>query len=322
MKQLLSLKSMYISLMEIDEQRFSIRDLENLSGVKAHTIRIWEQRYGFLKPRRSDTNIRYYTNEELKKILNAALLTRYGFKISQISKMNDEQLQEKILELHQHEALQDRLVNELITRMIDMDVSGMEEILDHFILSKGIQKAVNTIIFPFLERIGILWTTDRIHPVHEHLVSCLIRQKIIAGIESLVNRPITQQTALLFLPEDEYHELGLLYLYYLLKQRGIQVYYLGGSVPLNNIEYVVKQKNIPILFTHLTSLPPGFNLSFYVHQLSIHLKKSDIYISGPVIQQLSGKTYSNIHLIHSQEELQAEIEKIFLRESSFSQRIV
>jgi len=308
--------------MEVDEQRFSIKDLENLSGVKAHTIRVWEQRYGFLKPRRSDTNIRYYTNDELKKMLNAALLTRYGFKISQISKMSDAELQEKVLELHQHEALQDRLVNELITRMIEMDVEGMEEILDHFILNKGIQKTMQAIIFPFLERIGILWSTDRIHPVHEHLVSCLIRQKIIAGIESLVHRPISQQAALLFLPEDEYHELGLLYLYYLLKQRGLQIYYLGGSVPLNNIEYIVKQKNIPLLFTHLTSIPPGFNLSFYVHQLSIHLKNSEIYISGPVVEQISHKSFPNIHLIHSQEELRQLMEKIFVKADDLSRKIV
>jgi DNA-binding transcriptional MerR regulator len=308
--------------MEVDEQRFSIKDLENLSGIKAHTIRVWEQRYGFLKPRRSDTNIRYYTNDELKKMLNAALLTRYGFKISQISKMSDAELQEKVLELHQHEALQDRLVNELITRMIEMDVEGMEEILDHYILNKGIQKTMQAIIFPFLERIGILWSTDRIHPVHEHLVSCLIRQKIIAGIESLVHRPISQQAALLFLPEDEYHELGLLYLYYLLKQRGLQIYYLGGSVPLNNIEYIVKQKNIPLLFTHLTAIPPGFNLSFYVHQLSIHLKNSEIYISGPVVEQISHKSFPNIHLIHSQEELRQLMEKIFVKADDLSRKIV
>jgi len=308
--------------MEVDEQRFSIKDLENLSGVKAHTIRVWEQRYGFLKPRRSDTNIRYYTNDELKKMLNAALLTRYGFKISQISKMSDAELQEKVLELHQHEALQDRLVNELITRMIEMDVEGMEEILDHYILNKGIQKTMQAIIFPFLERIGILWSTDRIHPVHEHLVSCLIRQKIIAGIESLVHRPISQQAALLFLPEDEYHELGLLYLYYLLKQRGLQIYYLGGSVPLNNIEYIVKQKNIPLLFTHLTAIPPGFNLSFYVHQLSIHLKNSEIYISGPVVEQIPHKSFPNIHLLHSQEELRQLMEKIFVKADDLSRKIV
>jgi len=308
--------------MEVDEQRFSIKDLENLSGVKAHTIRVWEQRYGFLKPRRSDTNIRYYTNDELKKMLNAALLTRYGFKISQISKMSDAELQEKVLELHQHEALQDRLVNELITRMIEMDVEGMEEILDHYILNKGIQKTMQAIIFPFLERIGILWSTDRIHPVHEHLVSCLIRQKIIAGIESLVHRPISQQAALLFLPEDEYHELGLLYLYYLLKQRGLQIYYLGGSVPLNNIEYIVKQKNIPLLFTHLTAIPPGFNLSFYVHQLSIHLRNSEIYISGPVVEQISHKSFPNIHLIHSQEELRQLMEKILVKADDLSRKIV
>src|SRR4029078_5656384 len=133
--------------------KFTIKDLENLSGIKAHTIRIWEQRYQFLKPSRTVTNIRYYSNEELKKILNIALLNKYGFKISHIDKMCEEEGREKILSLTHLEAMQDRIVNELIQCMVDLDMDKLEDILDNYIKSKGIERTITQIIFPFLDRI-------------------------------------------------------------------------------------------------------------------------------------------------------------------------
>src|SRR5688572_6436129 len=157
---------------------FTIRDLENLSGIKAHTIRIWEHRYSFLKPKRTDTNIRYYSNEELKTILNIALLNKYGYKISHIDKMTPQELNEKVLELTHPGAEQDRLVHELVRAMIDMDIDAFEASLDKFIFSKGIDKTITQVIFPFLERIGLLWVTNHSSPAQEHLVSNLIRQKI------------------------------------------------------------------------------------------------------------------------------------------------
>ena len=135
---------------------FTIKDLENLSGIKAHTIRIWEQRYSFIKPERTDTNIRYYSNDELKKILNVALLNKYGYKISHIDKMNDGEIKEKILALNQMEALQERIVNELIQSMVDIDMERLEMILDKYIAVRGIEKTITQIIFPFLEKINIL----------------------------------------------------------------------------------------------------------------------------------------------------------------------
>src|SRR5580698_11250645 len=139
---------------------FTIKDLENLSGIKAHTIRIWEQRYSFLKPQRTGTNIRYYTNQELKTILNIALLNKYGYKISHIDRMDEQELQNKIISLSQAQACHERVVNQLIHYMIDLDIDNFENILDNYIHSKGIDKAINQIIFPFLERIGILWLTN------------------------------------------------------------------------------------------------------------------------------------------------------------------
>jgi DNA-binding transcriptional MerR regulator len=160
---------------------FTIKDLENLSGIKAHTLRIWEQRYSFLKPERTGTNIRYYSNDELKKILNVALLNKYGYKISHIDKMNEGEIKEKILSLNQMEAQQERIVNELIQCMVDIDIDKLETILDKYISARGIEKTIIQIIFPFMEKIGILWLTNHINPAQEHLITNIIRQKLIVG---------------------------------------------------------------------------------------------------------------------------------------------
>ena len=164
---------------------FTIKDLENLSGIKAHTIRIWEQRYSFLRPQRTDTNIRYYNNDELKTILNVALLNKYGFKISHIDKMNEGEMKDRILSLSQILAQQERIINELIQSMVDLNIEEFEATLDNYIMARGIERTITQIIFPFLEKIGILWSTNHVNPAQEHLVTNIIRQKLIVGIESV-----------------------------------------------------------------------------------------------------------------------------------------
>jgi len=165
-------------IVSIGMNAFTIKDIENLSGVKAHTIRIWEQRYNFLKPQRTGTNIRYYSNEELKTILNIALLNKYGFKISHINKMNYDEINQKLISLSHHYAQQERIVNQLISHMVDLDLEMFEELLDAEMSIHGIEKIINEIVFPFLEKIGILWLTNNINPAQEHLVTYIIRQKI------------------------------------------------------------------------------------------------------------------------------------------------
>ncbi len=201
---------------------FTIKDLENLTGIKAHTIRIWEQRYTFLKPHRTDTNIRYYNNHELKKILNIALLNKYGYKISHIDRMSEDEIKDKIITLANSQAQQERMINEMIQQMVDLDLESFEDSLDEYIVSRGIEKTINQIIFPFMERIGVLWITDHINPAQEHLVSNIIRQKLIVGTEGINTHLRINKCVLLFLPEGEFHELGLLFIQYLLKSRGIQ----------------------------------------------------------------------------------------------------
>jgi DNA-binding transcriptional MerR regulator len=250
---------------------FTIKDLENLSGVKAHTIRIWEQRYAFLKPQRTDTNIRYYTNEELKKLLNVALLNKYGYKISHINRMTDEQLNERILSLTQTEAVQERIINDLVTCMVDINITLFEDLLDEYITARGIEKAIMQIIFPLLEKTGVLWLTNSIIPAQEHLVSNIIRQKFIAGIESTRSRMRLNKTALLFLPEDEHHEIGLLYMQYQFKSRGFNVLYIGADTPLTDVAYITERKKPDFIYTHIISSPSSIKKATFLIFISSNL---------------------------------------------------
>jgi len=232
---------------------FTIKDLENLSGIKAHTIRIWEQRYDFLKPQRTDTNIRYYQSCELKTVLDISLLNKYGYKISDLSRMSGDELKSRIVSLSDNEARKQRLVNDLIAHMIDFDIASFEEVLDTDVLLHGIDRTIDRLIFPFLDRIGILWAVGHINQAQEHLVSHVIRQKLIVGIERCTTPRRTSKTILLFLPEDEHHELGLLYIYYLLKSHGTQVLYLGADLPFKDLEAVCHARNPDFLYSHLTA---------------------------------------------------------------------
>lgn len=259
---------------------FTIKDLENLSGIKAHTIRIWEQRYAFLKPQRTDTNIRVYSCDELKTVLNIALLNKYGFKISHINKMSDDEISQKLVSLTDIQAQQEKLINDLVGNMIDMDVDGFERTLNKYIQAKGIERTIHHLIFPFLERIGILWQTNHINPAQEHLVTNIIRQKIMVGIDNTDPVISSSKTVLLFLPEGEHHELGLLYMYYLLKGRGVRVLYLGANVPNKDVQFVAKTKNPRHLYTHITCLPNNFKIEKYLNQLSEQVPDIPLVVSG------------------------------------------
>jgi DNA-binding transcriptional MerR regulator/methylmalonyl-CoA mutase cobalamin-binding subunit len=275
---------------------FTIKDLENLSGIKAHTIRIWEQRYSFLSPNRTDTNIRVYSNEELKTILNIALLNKYGFKISHIDQMNAEELKTKILSLSNLEAQHERIVNEMINCMIDIDFEQFETILDDHISKRGVEKSITHIIFPFLERVGILWVTNHINPAQEHLITNIIRQKLILGIENVNSIFSTSKMCVLFLPEGEHHEIGLLFMHYLLKSKGVKVIYLGANVPIKDIEYVCKLKSPDFIYTHLTSLANNFNFEKFLHFIGQKIPGQNTIVSGHITSTYKKKVPENVHL--------------------------
>ncbi len=273
---------------------FTIKDLENLSGIKAHTIRIWEQRYSLLKPERTGTNIRYYSNQELKQLLNIALLNKFGYKISHINKMNDGEIKEKVLSLNQLEAQQERIVNELIQSMVDLDAQQFEWILNNYITSRGIEKAILQIVFPYLEKIGVLWLTNNINPAQEHMVCNIIRQKLIVGIDNVLSAGRINKTVLLFMPEGEYHELALLFMHYLLKSKGITVIYLGCSIPLDDVEYVVRLKKPNYIYSHITG--PGHRFSFdkFIANVAAKFPVVPVIISGQMTRGYEKKIPANI----------------------------
>ena len=259
---------------------FTIKDLENLSGVKAHTIRIWEQRYNFLKPQRTETNIRYYSNEELKTILNISLLNKYGFKISHIDRMSQEEIGQRILSLTDTDAIQERNVNELLKEMIDLNVERLDKIISEHIALKGLERSMMKLLFPFLEKIGILWLTGHINPAQEHLVTNLIRQKMMVAIDKTPIPVNPQKNILLFLPEGEYHELGLLFLCYLMKTKGIGVIYAGANIPFKDVAYIINLKKPEYIFCHLTSTVSNFSMERFLDKSSHYFTGTPLIVSG------------------------------------------
>lgn len=282
---------------------FTIKDLENLSGIKAHTIRIWEQRYSFLKPDRTETNIRYYSNEELKKLLNVALLNKFGFKISLIDKMNDADINAKILTLNQAEAQQERVVNNLIQKMVDLDMEGFEQVLDVFIAERGIEKTILEIIFPYLEKIGILWLTNHINPAQEHLVTNIVRQKLLVGINQVKCAERSDKSVLLFLPEAEYHELSLLFMNYLLRSKGVQTIYLGCSIPLKDVRFVADLKKPDYLYTHLTTAGARFNIDKFIGSITQLFPETPVVISGQLTNAYEQKVPAPVSFKRSFSEI-------------------
>jgi methanogenic corrinoid protein MtbC1 len=180
--------------------------------------------------------------------------------------------------------------------MIDMDMESFEETLDNFIMARGIEKSITHIIFPFLERIGILWITNHINPAQEHLVTNIIRQKLIVGIESTGSHFQSKTNVLLFLPEGEHHELGLLFIYYLLKSRGVKIWYLGANVPIKDLDYVVGIKKPDFVYTHLTSVANNFNFERFLNLVSMRIPGQKVIISGQLTQSFKKKVPSNVQL--------------------------
>lgn len=289
---------------------FTIKELEALSGIKAHTIRIWEQRYHFLKPERTDTNIRRYSNEELKTLLTVALLNKYGYKISRIDSMSHEERTKAVMELPAQEASSERLVNKLIGYMIDMRNVEFEKLLNDHLKETGIEKTITEIIFYFLEKVGILWHTNHILPVQEHIVSNIVRQKILAAIDNLPLVHKEEPVFLLFLPEDEFHEMGLLYVYYLLRKRKLPVIYLGSSVPLKDVQYLFENKTPDFLYIHLTSFPRKHDLPKYISTLSQRFSHTKILVSGSAVQDYNKHLPSNVTRFQSLEEVTSYIKSV------------
>lgn len=260
---------------------YSIRDLEKLTGIKAHTLRIWEKRYNLLEPKRTNTNIRYYDDEDLKRILNVALLNRNGFKISRIAGLDETEISDRISDLSRQYPDIENQIDNLVMSMIELDERKFNRIMNNSVQQRGFEDTVLHLIYPFFEKIGILWQTGVVNPAQEHFVSNLIRQKLIAAIDKLHESNDTDvRRFIMFLPEGELHEIGLLFFYFLAKKQGHRVLYLGQSVPFEDLSPVVVLKSCDIILTSFSSTFTGIDLNHYLSALATAFPKQRILFSS------------------------------------------
>jgi DNA-binding transcriptional MerR regulator len=273
--------------------KYSIKELEKLSGIKAHTIRIWEKRHNIIEPSRTDTNIRFYTDEDLKKIINVSMLNNHGIKISRIANMSTDELNKRILELIDSKYESAVHIDQLVIAMIDMEEELFEKTLNTLILRYGFEKTITEIIYPFLEKIGILWQTQNITPAHEHFISNLIRQKIIVAIDGLPIPSKEVDRILLFLPEGELHELGLLFFHYLTRKKGYRSYYLGQNVPYEDVLQIYQTIKPTVILTSIIS-PLSISVEDYLKKISQDFPAVSILASGAQTAHLNGQ---NIHTV-------------------------
>jgi DNA-binding transcriptional MerR regulator len=275
--------------------KYSIKDLEQLSGIKAHTIRIWEKRHQLIEPQRTNTNIRFYSDEDLKKIINVSLLNTNGIKISKIAGMSGDEINKKILELSQTENEATIHIDQLVVAMVELDEEKFEKILSGLILRFNFERTVLEIIYPFLEKIGVLWQTHNINPAHEHFISNLIRQKIIVAIDALPIAQKNEKRVLLFLPENELHEIGLLFYHFITRKAGYRTFYLGQTVPYGDLLSVYKTHQPDILITSFTSSVSQNSLEQFMNKVATDFPDSKILISGYQVQNTISK-HSNLTL--------------------------
>ena len=290
---------------------FSIKDLEHLSGIKAHTIRIWEQRYELIQPKRTDTNIRYYDDNDLKLILNVALLKDNGFKISKIAKMSGGEVQREVMTITEKKLKYPEQIHALTIAMVDIDEERFEKIVSTNILKIGFEKTMLNIIYPFLSKIGILWQTGSINPGQEHFISNLIRQKLIVAIDGqYVSRAGGGKKFLLYLPEGELHELSLLFSNYLIRSRQHQTIYLGQSLPLIDLEHIYHHHRPDYIVTIITSAPGSSYVQDYLNDLGGKFPNAQLLVSGYQVIGQDLDTPENLMIFNRIDEIVDFVEQL------------
>ncbi len=244
---------------------YSMAQVEALSGIKAHTLRIWERRYNFLNPSRTQSNIRFFSDLQLIQLVNFGILLRNGHKISKVEKMPQDQIHElvdQILSLTKvnvdNKGKED--IQSLTLAMLAMDEMKFNEIFRAHIIRKGLLGTVRDLIYPFLHHIGILWNTQKTMPAQEHFISCLIRKKIISAIDMIPHPPVQAKKIIIFLLEDEHHEIGILLASFIAAERGYKVYYLGQNVPSENIHEVLNITDADFIMSMFVAPKPDKSL--------------------------------------------------------------
>ncbi len=281
---------------------FSIRDIENLSGIKAHTLRIWEQRYGIMSPQRRESNHRRYNSEDLKKILRIAFLYHQGYKISRIAAMSNEEIKRLSLEFS-NKSSYEVFVNQMMEASIDFDEEAFDKVFEGLFSSMGLEKSMIHVIYPFLNYIGLLWMTGNVIPAQEHFACNIIRNKIFTAIDALPKiENNSNRKIILFCPPGEYHEIPLLLVQYLLKKRGIDYVFFGVNTSLKLIcEYLSVHQATHILFHLITNFTNSDPLDF-IKEIRQVLPKLQIVASGPVFHEVKA-TLPGVTVLTSMAEL-------------------
>jgi DNA-binding transcriptional MerR regulator len=283
---------------------YSIQYLEEISGIKAHTIRIWEQRYNLFKPQRTASNIRYYDDNQLRKLLNVTALLELGYKISHIGDMSNAQITQELknkLDDTDRSVSFQHFTNELIISSLNFDKASFEKQFNSCVLKFGFAPTIENVLYPTMKRIGILWQLEEMNPSQEHFISNLIRQKLYSAIDGLPEPAVSSKTCILFLPENEHHEIGLLYFNYLLIRSGIKTIYLGENVPINSVKHAADHLNPShlVLFMIKTIAPDQSNE--YLKKLCKLFPTKQVLLCGspPFLQTI--KKLNNLVLIDSPE---------------------
>lgn len=254
--------------MEHIKQNFSIKDLEHLSGIKAHTIRIWEKRYDILNPERTDTNIRTYNGENLQKLLNISFLNSHGYKISRISKMEEGEINNLVKRISASSSEENRAKNSFKLAMMNFDDRLFQRTYNKLREKRSFREVFQDVFLPLLEEIGLLWQTDTIKPIHEHYIVELIKQKIylnIADLKAEIPEEDDEVLYVLFLPENEIHDVGILYLNYELLNASKNAIYLGPSLPLSNLDYLMKIHKNLVFVSYLTITPVNTDVQEFIN---------------------------------------------------------
>lgn len=277
---------------------FSIKDLENLSGIKAHTIRIWEKRYDLLGPMRTDTNIRLYDIKNLQKLLNVVLLTNFGYKISKISKLNQEEIEKFVLKIQTDKTVNNHVLSQFKMAILNFDQSLFVKTYNDLLSKKDFSSIFFETFIPLLEEIGILWTTNTITPAHEHFISHLIKQKILIEIEKyqLLQNKISDRTFVLYLPFNEIHDLGLLFLHHEVITKGYHSIYLGRSLPIENLIDLNNHFKKITYITYLTVEPTEDQIENYINEFNNTILKenaNELLIFGRKTQTINNEKLPN-----------------------------
>ncbi|MEJ7829048.1 MAG: MerR family transcriptional regulator [Segetibacter sp.] len=283
--------------------KFTIKDIENLSAIKAHTWRIWEQRYNIAIPQRKESNHRFYDNENLKQILRISYLYHSGIKISKIAKLDCEEMKQMALRKLSKEEVNEFYIKEMIEASLDFDEERFEENFLDALDRMGIEETILKVFYPYQDRIGMLWLTDHVIPAQEHFTSNIIRQKIIAAIDGLppVATNKNRQIAL-YTPKEEQHEIPLLFIHYLLKKNGNKVIYFGRNVSLQAIKGFGENGEFTHLHFHLVTNLTNKNANEYVKQVATQYPDTKIIMSGSQVQYVT-EVPENVSLLHSMKEI-------------------